>query len=522
MNTIDNENEDYEKVYFTCSIKNSWKNYYYIINIINHDKSLGDFTSFETEEILSEEEKSTIEFKTKIKGIKFRFSEKQLYMIEIKKRKINCSNYDSYKRKTVMASLVSSPNSTYERQLDQKNENSEIFSIKLNINMSDNICISEFDYNQSITDFFQNNGKIKLNFLFDFSHKNSDNNYLNSINIYYNFLIDIYNLCHFYTVNDELNMYGAGVQNNFESSSVFKLNIEKSSISINNIDKIKDSFLSVLNSKLEEKDLYICSFIENCVNEINNNSNYNVFNVLFICLRYIPEDFKNVVNKIGEIKRKKLPFSIIIIGLGDNFGDGENIYSQISEFSNTKFIQIKDNSMDKLKEKVRLCLNHLKTNIIRLKQYISTEPENSLKDSNSYSNNEENNEDNEEENNEDNEEENINNSLEDEKEKINEEKLDEIKEINNSEQKIEDKNKFNEKMKLKSSNNESMECNSNFNPYLQNILSKKNSLKSNNNEKEVNNSSQNEINKDNKSQNKMVDSNTKTESNSNNNEIINS
>ena len=522
MNTIDNENEDYEKVYFTCSIKNSWKNYYYIINIINPDKSLGDFTSFETEEILSEEEKSTIEFKTKIKGIKFRFSERQLYMIEIKKRKINCSNYDSYKRKTVMASLVSSPNSTYERQLDQKNENSEIFSIKLNINMSDNICISEFDYNQSITDFFQNNGKIKLNFLFDFSHKNSDNNYLNSINIYYNFLIDIYNLCHFYTVNDELNMYGAGVQNNFESSSVFKLNIEKSSISINNIDKIKDSFLSVLNSKLEEKDLYICSFIENCVNEINNNSNYNVFNVLFICLRYIPEDFKNVVNKIGEIKRKKLPFSIIIIGLGDNFGDGENIYSQISEFSNTKFIQIKDNSMDKLKEKVRLCLNHLKTNIIRLKQYISTEPENSLKDSNSYSNNEENNEDNEEENNEDNEEENINNSLEDEKEKINEEKLDEIKEINNSEQKIEDKNKFKEKMKLKSSNNESMECNSNFNPYLQNILSKKNSLKSNNNEKELNNSSQNEINKDNKSQNKMVDSNTKTESNSNNNEIINS
>ena len=138
------------------------------------------------------------------------------------------------------------------------------------------------------------------------------------------------------------------MKNNFDSFPIFKLNIEVSNNSLNYFDKIIDSILSVL---------YIRSFIENYVNEINDISNYNMFNILLICLRYIPEDFKNTTTKIWEIKRKKL------IVLGDNFGDGEYLNSQISEFSNTKFIKIKDNSMDKLKEIVQLSLNHLKENI---------------------------------------------------------------------------------------------------------------------------------------------------------------
>ena len=144
------------------------------------------------------------------------------------------------------------------------------------------------------------------------------------------------------------------MKNNFDSSPIFKLNIEVSNNSLNYFDKIIDSILSVL---------YIRSFIENYVNEINDICNYNMFNILLICLRYIPEDFKNTTTKIWEIKRKKLPINIIIIVLGDNFGDGEYLNSQISEFSNTKFIKIKDNSMDKLKEIVQLSLNHLKENI---------------------------------------------------------------------------------------------------------------------------------------------------------------
>ena len=157
-----------------------------------------------------------------------------------------------------------------------------------------------------------------------------------------------------YSINNKIKYIGAGLKNNFDSSPIFKLNIEVSNNSLNYFDKIIDSILSVL---------YIRSFIENYVNKINDISNYNMFNILLICLRYIPEDFKNTTTKIWEIKRKKLPINIIIIVLGDNFGDGEYLNSQISEFSNTKFIKIKDNSMDKLKEFVHVSLNHLKENI---------------------------------------------------------------------------------------------------------------------------------------------------------------
>ena len=483
MYNINNYNNINENVFFTCSIKNSKKDYYYKILILNEEKSLGNFTSLETEELLSKEENSTLEFKNQLKGIEYRFSERQLYIIEIQKRKANSSNIDSTKRMTVMASLVSSPNSIYERKLNQMEENSEIYSIKLNINSADNLYISEFNYAQSITDFFQNNGKLKLNFLFDFSHKNVDNNYLKSINIFYNFFVDIYNLCHFYTNNDELNMYGAGVEFNY-AESVFKLKIDESDEKSNHFEKIKKSFEYVLNKKFEKKELYISSFIEKCMNNIKYN---NIFNVLFIFLRYIPHDIKDMINKIRKYKNNNLLFSIIIVGVGDKISDEEFLNSQISEFSNTKFIQIKDLSKNNLKEEVLCSLNHLGNNIIDLKRYINNIRKNS--DNNTIN------------------EESINELSEgEEKEKKDEENSDDsgqyTKEMPNPYANYKYKGN-NDKVQLQSSTNDIQ--NYNDNPYKS--------------KEKRSSSSQNINNKDIKSQIKFVDSTTKTDSNSNNNEI---
>ena len=483
MYNINNYNNINENVFFTCSIKNSKKDYYYKILILNEEKSLGNFTSLETEELLSKEENSTLEFKNQLKGIEYRFSERQLYIIEIQKRKANSSNIDSTKRMTVMASLVSSPNSIYERKLNQMEENSEIYSIKLNINSADNLYISEFNYAQSITDFFQNNGKLKLNFLFDFSHKNVDNNYLKSINIFYNFLVGVYNLCHFYTNNDELNMYGAGVEFNY-AESVFKLKIDESDEKSNHFEKLNKSFLDVLNKKFEKKELYISSFIEKCMNNIEYN---NIFNVLFIFLRYIPHDIKDMINKIRKYKNNNLLFSIIIVGVGDKISDEEFLNSQISEFSNTKFIQIKDLSKNNLKEEVLCSLNHLGNNIIDLKRYINNIRKNS--DNNSIN------------------EENINElSEEEEKEKKDEENSDDsgqdTKEMPNPYANYKYKG-HNDKVQLQTSTNDIQ--NYNDNPYKS--------------KEKRSSSSQNINNKDIKSQIKFVDSTTKTDSNSNNNEI---
>ena len=483
MYNINNYNNINENVFFTCSIKNSKKDYYYKILILNEEKSLGDFTSLETEELLSKEENSTLEFKNQLKGIEYRFSERQLYIIEIQKRKANSSNIDSTKRMTVMASLVSSPNSIYERKLNQMEENSEIYSIKLNINSADNLYISEFNYAQSITDFFQNNGKLKLNFLFDFSHKNVDNNYLKSINIFYNFFVDIYNLCHFYTNNDELNMYGAGVEFNY-AESVFKLKIDESDEKSNHFEKINKSILDVFNKKFEKKELYISSFIEKCMNNIEYN---NIFNVLFIFLRYIPHDIKDMINKIRKYKNNNLLFSIIIVGVGDKISDEEFLNSQISEFSNTKFIQIKDLSKNNLKEEVLRSLNHLGNNIIDLKRYINNIRKNS--DNNTIN------------------EESINELSEgEEKEKKDEENSDDsgqyTKEMPNPYANYKYKGN-NDKVQLQTFTNDIQ--NYNDNPYKS--------------KEKRSSSSQNINNKDIKSQIKFVDSTTKTDSNSNNNEI---
>ena len=481
MYNINNYNTIKENVYLTCSIKNSKCNYYYKILIINEEKSLGNFTSLETEELQSKEENSTLEFKTQLKGIEYRFGEKQLYIIEIQKRKANSSFIDSTKRMTVMASLVSSPNSVYERKLNDMVQNSEIYSIKLNINLTDNLYISEFNYNQSVADFFQNNGKLKLNFLFDFSHKNDDNNYLNSINIFYNFLVDINNLCHFYTINDELNMYGTGVEFNY-GESVFKLITDENDEKSNHYEKIKKNFLNVLNNKFDEKELYISSFLEKCMDDIE----YNLFNALFIFLRYTPHDMKDMINKIRKIKKKNLLFSIIIVGVGEKISDEELLISQISEFSNTKFIKIKDLSKNNLKDEVLCCLNHIGNNIIDLKKYVNNIQK--IPDNNSII------------------EENINNlSEEEEKEKKDEESSDDSgqdkKEIINPYANYK-KNK--EKISLQISTNDIQNCVNN--PYKS--IEKRSS------------SSQNINNKDIKSQITFVDSTTKTASNSNNNEII--
>ena len=206
---------------------------------------------------------------------------------------------------------------------------------------------------------------------------------------------------------------------------------------------------------------------------MNNIKYNNIFNVLFIFLRYIPHDIKDMINKIRKYKNNIL-FSIIIVGVGDKISDEEFLNSQISEFSNTKFIQIKDLSKNNLKEEVLCSLNHLGNNIIDLKRYINNIRKNS--DNNS----------------------------------INEENINELSEGEEKEKKDEE-----------NSDDSGQDTKEMPNPYanykykgIQNYND--NPYKS---KEKRSSSSQNINNKDIKSQIKFVDSTTKTDSNSNNNEI---
>ena len=199
MDFDENDNYFKEKVTFDCTIKNCQKNTSYKIRISNDENTLGDFPYKETEELKAEKNNATLSFKT-LKGIKFIFNKQQLFTINIMKKPPFKNFYDNNKRQTVMASLVTSNNSIYERKVNDDDINSEIFSIEVKEEQSlMNSEILEF-FDKSILNYFKKGGKLKLLFFFDlFGKDNSNEEFVKSANIFYNLLVNFYNHCRLYT-----------------------------------------------------------------------------------------------------------------------------------------------------------------------------------------------------------------------------------------------------------------------------------------------------------------------------------
>lgn len=559
-----NSNNDFnikENVLFICSIKNCRKNYFYKMKIINEEGTLGDFFSLETEEFYNKNPQSEISFKP-LKGIEFRFSQRQLYKIQIQKRKDNNNFYETCERITVLSSLVSN-GCLYERKVDENDDYSEIFSIKMKFDKENNINFSEICEYYDVSEFFQKGGKLKLFFLFDFSHKNDIDEYNHSQNIFYHLLVNFYNYCQIYTANHEVNLFGAGVKSNskndFDSDYDLDFIDLKSYFDyfmIDSFKKAEECFLNSLNEKFEENQLLINSFIENCENIIEN----KFINVLFIFLRYLPDDINLALDKIKEIEKK--PMSIIIINVGDCFSSYS--INKIKQCSSVKYLEIKEKTQMILNNIVQSSLNHIGNNINEFKNSIKFDEENI---GDIYNNSEgsgdmnekeqENNEENEEDEKEDHKNKNskytlnssninensLNNNLDfigKKEDSINEEKKvnknskilktsqNEIKNSGNSVSKIKVKNPYflnakKEITEIKESNNESDSGMSKNDKEL--IKSNRNIFESDHSifESEIQESNQNINNdkeKEEKSNSKVIDSNAKTDFTSFNNKIV--
>ena len=553
-----------ENVSFICSIKNCRKNYFYKMKIINEEGTLGDFSSLETEELYNKNQKSEINFKP-LKGIEFRFSQRQLYKIQIQKRKENDNFYETCERITVLSSLVSSPGSLYERKVDENDDYSEIFSIKMELDKNKNIFFSENFEFFDVSEFFQKGGKLKLFFLFDFSHKNDINEYNHSQNIFYHLLVNFYNYCQIYTANHEVNLFGAGVKPNSKSdfdsdndSDFIDLKTHFDYFMIDSFKRAEECFLNSLNEKFEENQLLINSFIENCDDMIEN----KFLNVLFIFLRYSPDDLNLALDKINEIKNKRNPLSIIIINVGESFSSYS--INKIEQCSSVIYLEIKDKSQIQLNNIVQRSLNHIGNNINEFKNYIKFDEEiigenyNNGEDSvdmNEYE--QENNEENEEDEKKDDKHinkkyilnsSNINNNslnnnhdfIGEKEDSINQEKknnknskilrtsLTEIKNSDNSTSKIKSKNPYmlnakKEITEIKESNNESDSGMSKNDKELNNSNRKLFESTHSIFESEIKYSNQNINNdkdKEQKSQDKVIDSNAKTDFTSFNNKVV--
>ena len=372
-----NDNNDYssEKVSFNCSIKNCQKNFLYKIIISNGEKSLGDFSYKETEELKAEENKTTLNFK-ELNGIEFIFSQKQLFTIIIMKKSPFSPFYDIFQRQTIMASLVSSENSIYERKVNEKDINSEIFMIEVkeeeSLRNSENMQF--FDI--GILNYFKKGGKLKLLFFFDFFGKDIINDdFLKSANIFHNLVVNFYNYCQLYTLDKEAYIYKLK-----ESQNIFNSLTEEHFNIFNKFDDIKKYFLDCLNNGLIDKRLCISSFIDITLNEIEK----NFFNIVFIFVRDLPEDIKIVLDKIEKIKNENNPMNVVFINAGNKFPD--YLSNKIKEHTNIILIENQDDSQKILLNIAQTCLNQIRNNIIELKKNQKDKDENDDNDNKTNNN----------------------------------------------------------------------------------------------------------------------------------------
>ena len=355
MDFDENDNYFKEKVTFDCTIKNCQKNTYKI-RISNDEKTLGDFPYKETEELKAEKNNATLSFKT-LKGLEFIFNKQQLFTINIMKKPQFKNFYDNCKRQTVMASLVTSNNSIYERKVNDDDINSEIFSIEVkeeqSLMNSENM---EF-FDKSILNYFKKGGKLKLLFFFDlFGKDNSNEEFVKSANIFYNLLVNFYNHCRLYTREKEIYIYKLQeIQNSFNSLNEEYFNI------FDDFQDIIKYFLNCLNKGLIEKQLSISSFIDISLNEIEK----NFFNIVIIFIRNFPEDIKLALDKIEKIKNEKRSMNIILINTGYKFSS--DLIEKIKEYSNIILIENQDDSQKVLLKITQTCLNKIGKNLIEFK-----------------------------------------------------------------------------------------------------------------------------------------------------------
>ena len=312
-----------EKVILNFSIKKTQKNDYYCIKVSNEDPSLGDSTPFETEEIKCLEEGKEIIFKKKV-AYNFYFDKRQKLIINIIK-KIHVGNDYQIKqneRHTTLSSLVTSPDSIYERPLNKENKDKDILSIKL---IKENNTPKESS--NSIFEFIKSGIKLSIFASLDYSNGKNTEPIENRTNNYLNILKVIISKIGIYTNNySSFYFYGYGAQlkkSNNKSilyRSIFDIKMEEKDIL-----ELNRSFLDYYsNNSIPDKKVSLSSLIRKITKEIYTLYKTNYYNALFILARELTDDKDKQETIDAIIESSYLPLSIIIIGEGKNDLNGMN------------------------------------------------------------------------------------------------------------------------------------------------------------------------------------------------------
>ena len=321
-----------ETVVLNFSMKNCQKDVSYQIKITNEDPSLGKVKNFETEELKCLANGEELKFKETI-TLNFCFDKRQKLKINTIKKIPSGNKYEvkESERHTVLSSLVTSPNSTYERPL-KKDQNIDILCIKIN-KIITNISSKK---NDSIFEYLKAGVQLSCFIGLDFSNGINNQSLEESKKIYLTIIGQIISKIGIYTKNN-FYMYGYGAtlknSNKKDSLSNFIFNINMKENNCLHFENFQENYFNCLNNIIPEKKVLLSSLVRNITKEIYRIYNEKYYNVLFILARELTDEKDKQETIDAFIESGYLPLTIIIIG------EGKNDFNKMKELFGKKIIE---------------------------------------------------------------------------------------------------------------------------------------------------------------------------------------
>ena len=370
-----------EQIILTFSLKKCENHPNYSISI--KDKSLGNEEIFQTEEIENIQNVSEIIFSKKM-SLNYYFGKIQKLLIKVTKKfktddpsKFKIKEYERF---TTLSSLIASPNSKYERPLDEKKD-SEILSIKVDKENNEKKKNYLFDY-------FKSGVKLSCFISADFS--NSKNNLSKDLtNDNYKLIIKrISEYIAVYTKSHKFYAYGfnAKVRKSSSKETVFNLDISQKNSTNQTMEKVRENFEKCITENLiiPENNIILSNLIKKITNDIYNAYELRFYNVSFIIIRGVLD--KNDIEKTIDaiIESSYLPLTIIIIGVGKNdYSQMKKIFGKKHKFSslgmqkmrdNVKFTSLIDDFSNDVDILISWCLGELSKQILYYYDLIKSSP----------------------------------------------------------------------------------------------------------------------------------------------------